>query len=249
MKFTHRTTQLTTQFMLMCWGASVVSLLPLPWAQLRATTQQSLKALEPLWLEVTASYVVTEPVLTESQTSPPFSAATVPMVFNRLEVSWAEVWKNSLDAAASSWLGQTPAQILAQNQEALAQQPELIVDLSDRKLYVYQGKTLQKTYPIAIGQTGWETPKGIFQVMDKQKDPAWKHPITGKVIPPGEENPLGNAWVGFWYNEGYHIGFHGTAQEQEMGQAISHGCVRLLNDDILELYDRVEVGWIVTVRA
>ena len=221
---------------MLCWGASLLAVLPIPWDQL-----VTLRHISPQ-PHVSASYVVTEPPLSPLR----FSSATAPVFFNRLEVSWAEIWRNH--HWQSSTTADTPAEILARNQQALAQQPELIVDLSDRQLYLYQGKTLQKAYPIAIGQIGWETPKGIFQVMEMKKDPAWIHPITGKVIPSGDENPLGEAWIGFWYNEGYHIGFHGTAQDAEMGQAISHGCVRLRNTDILELYDRVKVGWIVTVR-
>lgn len=229
----------TTQFMMLCWAASLLAVLPIPWARLLSgMTLHSIDA----GAGGTTSYVVTEPPLSPLR----LSSATAPLFFNRLEVSWAELWRNH--HWQSPALADTPAEILARNQQALAQQPELIVDLSDRQLYVYQGKTLEKAYPIAIGQVGWETPKGIFQVMEMKKDPAWIHPITGKVVAPGDENPLGEAWIGFWYNEGYHIGFHGTAQAAEMGQAISHGCVRLRNGDILELYDRVEVGWVVTVR-
>lgn len=233
----------TTQFMILCWGASLLAVLPIPWAQLLSWVNH----LGDIQSDagVTASYVMTEPPASPLR----LSSATAPVFFNRLEVSWAEIWRNHHWPLSVVGGGETPTQILERNQQALAQQPELIVDLSDRKLYVYRGKTLEKAYPIAIGQVGWETPKGIFQVMEKKKFPAWIHPITGKVVSPGEENPLGEAWIGFWYNEGYHIGFHGTAQEAEMGQAISHGCVRLRNEDILELYDRVEPGWVVTVRS
>jgi L,D-transpeptidase ErfK/SrfK len=223
---------------MLCWGASLLAVLPIPWAQLVTLLRLTTVFSPP---NVAASYVVTEPPHSPLR----FSSATAPVFFNRLEVSWAEIWRNHHWQAAHA---DSPAEILARNQQALAQQPELIVDLSDRQLYLYQGKKLEEAYPIAIGQVGWETPKGIFQVMEMKRDPAWIHPITGRVVPAGEDNPLGEAWIGFWYNQGYHIGFHGTAQNAEMGQAISHGCVRLRNADILELYDRVEVGWVVTVR-
>lgn len=68
---------------------------------------------------------------------------------------------------------------------------QVVVDLSDRRTYVYQGDLVIASYPIAIGKKGWETPTGTFVVDDMQHDPIWKHPITGKVFPPGSDSPLG----------------------------------------------------------
>lgn len=128
--------------------------------------------------------------------------------------------------------------------------PELIVDLSDRRLYWYIGQQLHRSYPIAIGQEGWETPLGIFHVLYKRENPSWRHPILrDTVIPPGPDNPLGAAWIGFFVNGQQHIGFHGTPQEELLGQAVSHGCIRMRNPDILELYQAVELGWVVRVRS
>lgn len=125
---------------------------------------------------------------------------------------------------------------------------ELIVDLSDRQVYLYEAEVLQKSYAVSIGRKDWETPIGIFQVTYKQKNPTWQHPISGEIVPPGPDNPLGAAWIGFWVNEGHQIGFHGTVEGAKIGEAISHGCVRMHNEDILELFDLVKEGWTVTVR-
>jgi L,D-transpeptidase ErfK/SrfK len=124
----------------------------------------------------------------------------------------------------------------------------LEVDLSDRRLYVYQGPRLQTTYQVAIGQEGWETPIGSFQVMEMQKNPTWRHPITNELVPPGPNNPLGNRWIGFWYDGRHLVGFHGTPQPKSVGQPVSHGCLRMRNSDILALYQQVTFGTPVLVR-
>jgi L,D-transpeptidase ErfK/SrfK len=95
---------------------------------------------------------------------------------------------------------------------------------------------------VAVGRTGWETPTGRFSIFEMQQNPAWQHPFTGEVVPPGGNNPLGQRWLGFWSDGTNSIGFHGTPQESSIGQAISHGCVRLRNQDVVELYEKVALG-------
>ncbi|MBD2487590.1 L,D-transpeptidase [Aulosira sp. FACHB-615] len=125
---------------------------------------------------------------------------------------------------------------------------QVVVDLSDRRTYVYQGDLVIASYPIAIGKKGWETPTGSFQVMNMQHDPIWRHPITGKVFPAGSDSPLGERWIGFWTDGRNEIGFHGTPDIHLLGTAISHGCLRMRNSDVRLLYDQVKVGTLVTVR-
>lgn len=125
---------------------------------------------------------------------------------------------------------------------------ELVVDLSDRYVYVYKQQQLLAKYPIAVGQAGWETPTGAFRVMRLQRNPQWVHPITGEVVPAGPGNPLGDRWIGFWSDGHNEIGFHGTDQEELIGQAVSHGCIRMYNRDIEALYDQVALGSSVVVR-
>jgi lipoprotein-anchoring transpeptidase ErfK/SrfK len=124
---------------------------------------------------------------------------------------------------------------------------QLVVKLSDRRLWVYQeGKTIA-SYPLAVAEVGWETPTGTFRVTEMQKHPQWRHPITGEVIDIGKNNPLGDRWIGFWSNGRQQIGFHGTNQEELIGQAVSHGCLRMRNRDIRELYQRVHPGTVVAI--
>ena len=124
----------------------------------------------------------------------------------------------------------------------------LIIKLRDRRVYVYRTNKVQASYPIAIGKAGWETPTGNFKVLQMQRDPAWEHPFTGKIIPPGRDNPLGAGWIGFWTDGTNQIGFHGTPNETLVGQAVSHGCVRMRNKDILALFKQVDLGTPVTVQ-
>jgi lipoprotein-anchoring transpeptidase ErfK/SrfK len=124
----------------------------------------------------------------------------------------------------------------------------LVVKLSDRHVYLYKDNKALNQYPLAVGQDGWETPTGIHQILDKEQNPPWIHPITGVETPPGPNNPLGKAWIGFWTDGKTEIGFHGTNQEELIGQAVSHGCLRMRNEDIEDLYAQVDVGTPVIVE-
>ncbi|MEL6938193.1 MAG: L,D-transpeptidase family protein [Cyanobacteria bacterium J06598_1] len=118
---------------------------------------------------------------------------------------------------------------------------KLELRLSERRLSVYRGEMLVANYTVAVGREGWQTPTGEFRVFQKQSDPSWEHPFTGEVIPPGPENPLGTRWIGFWSDGQNSIGFHGTPDESVIGSAVSHGCVRMRNEDVLALYEQVSM--------
>lgn len=124
----------------------------------------------------------------------------------------------------------------------------LVIKLSQRRVYVYQDDNVKGSYPIAVGKAGWETPTGRYQVIDMRRHPAWEHPWNGKIIPPGRDNPLGVRWIAFWTDGRNFIGFHGTPDESLVGQAVSHGCIRMRNKDVLALYAQVKIGTPVTVE-
>lgn len=134
------------------------------------------------------------------------------------------------------------------NQALIHLDVRLVVDLSDAKVYSYWGNQEQASYPVAVGQPGWETPTGSFKVLRQQRNPIWRQPITGDLIPTGPNNPLGDRWIGFWSDEHHQIGFHGTNQEDLVGRAVSHGCLRMRNADIQALYEQVKVGTPILVR-
>jgi lipoprotein-anchoring transpeptidase ErfK/SrfK len=135
-----------------------------------------------------------------------------------------------------------------QTTNATSQNRQLVVDLSDRRVYVYTGETVIASYPIGVGKKGWETPTGSFEILHKQRNPIWQHPITGKVFPSGTDSPLGDRWIGFWTDGRNQIGFHGTPDDEVIGSAISHGCLRMRNPDVRLLYTQVTLGTTVEVR-
>lgn len=124
----------------------------------------------------------------------------------------------------------------------------LVLRLSDRRVDYYHGDSLIVSYPVAVGRAGWETPTGEFHVRQKVANPTWQHPFTNAIVPPGPDNPLGARWIGFWTDGTNAIGFHGTPDESLIGQAVSHGCVRMRNADIEALFEQVTLGTPVIVE-
>ena len=131
--------------------------------------------------------------------------------------------------------------------DQLAQQyPTFItIDRAAFQLRFWQNLKLVKTYTIAVGQAGLETPAGEYTIDDKQVNPSWHVPdsdwagdLAGQVIPPGPADPIKARWMGF-YNG---AGIHGTDEISSLGTAASHGCVRMSISDVEELYDQVPLG-------
>ncbi len=157
------------------------------------------------------------------------------------------------DAVSTPLVGPTPTIVpeppLPAGTSPLVQPPpvRLLLRVSQRKVYAYRGDQLLVSYPVAVGRRGWETPKGNFTVLAKIKDPTWKHPWNGSLVGPGPGNPLGDRWIGFWTDGRNTIGFHGTTNENLIGQAVSHGCVRMRNRDVRSLFELVQVGTPVAV--
>lgn len=122
----------------------------------------------------------------------------------------------------------------------------LTVDRGTFELKLWKDLELAGTYPIALGAVGYETPSGQYTIQSKQVDPTWYVPesdwageLAGQVIPGGvPENPLKARWLGV---DGS-VGIHGTAESGSLGSNASHGCIRMAVDDVIELYDRVDVG-------
>ncbi|HEV2723925.1 MAG TPA: L,D-transpeptidase family protein [Thermoleophilaceae bacterium] len=121
----------------------------------------------------------------------------------------------------------------------------LIIDRGAFQLRFYRNLKLAKTYKIAVGQVGLETPAGLYRIQNKAVNAAWSVPnsawagsLAGTVIPGGApNNPLKARWMGIFDG----AGIHGTDQVGSLGTAASHGCVRMAIPDVIELYDKVEV--------
>jgi lipoprotein-anchoring transpeptidase ErfK/SrfK len=122
----------------------------------------------------------------------------------------------------------------------------LIADRASFKLRVYKNLKLDKTYGIAVGAAGNETPAGLYKIANKAINPAWSVPnsdwagdLAGQVIPGGApNNPLKSRWLGIYDG----VGIHGTSDRASIGSNASHGCLRMLVEDVEDLYPRVPVG-------
>ena len=124
----------------------------------------------------------------------------------------------------------------------------LVLKLKERKVYAYRDDQLLASYQVAIGKRGWETPQGEFEIIQMVKNPKWENPWNGKISASGVNSPLGERWIGFWTNGKDYIGFHGTPGEHLIGQAVSHGCVRMRNADVKALFKLVDKGISVIVQ-
>ena len=131
---------------------------------------------------------------------------------------------------------------------ASGQEIRLVLKLKQRRVYIYHGNSLIASYLVAVGKTGWETPTGNFKVIEMLKNPGWTNFKTGEVVLPGKNNPLGERWIAFWTDGKDYIGFHGTPNRTTVGLSISHGCVRMYNEDVRNLYKMVTIGTPVIVE-
>jgi len=131
----------------------------------------------------------------------------------------------------------------------------LVLNLAEYRMYFYpeprDGEpALVMTYPISIGRMDWETPLGNTSVVAMARDPAWyppqsvrdEHAADGdplpRVVPAGPDNPLGTRAIRLGL-PGYLI--HGTNRPAGVGMRVSHGCIRMLPEDIEFLFEQVGV--------
>lgn len=132
---------------------------------------------------------------------------------------------------------------------SLNQQYELVLNVAAKKLILYNNSQPQKEYPVGVGKSLTPTPLGEFKIVRRIYNPAWVNPYRqSKVIAPGETNPIGQYWLGFAMNKKtQEFGFHATTDLSSVGQASTHGCIRLYPEDMKEVFNLVKVGTLVHV--
>lgn len=106
----------------------------------------------------------------------------------------------------------------------------IIVDLSDRQLYLLDGDIVVRGFPVGIGKMLTRTPTGEFTIVNKQANPG---------------GPYGAFWMGL---SKPHYGIHGTNDPASIGREVSHGCIRMHNKDVIELAGIVPIRTRVTIR-
>ncbi len=132
----------------------------------------------------------------------------------------------------------------------------LVLRLGERRLYLIDGdpRTPDESFPIAVGREGHETPTGRYQVEEMIEHPDFLRIDHGpprrirERVPPGPDNPLGERWIGFIRGDGWTIGIHGTPHPELLGRAVSGGCIRMRNADVVRVYERVRLGTPVIVE-
>jgi lipoprotein-anchoring transpeptidase ErfK/SrfK len=106
----------------------------------------------------------------------------------------------------------------------------IIIDLSDHNLYLLDGNTVVRSFPIAVGKMLTRTPSGEYTIVNKQANPG---------------GPFGAFWMGL---SRPHYGIHGTNDPSSIGREVSHGCIRMYNEDVLQLAAIVPIRTPVTIR-
>jgi lipoprotein-anchoring transpeptidase ErfK/SrfK len=159
----------------------------------------------------------------------------------------AERLLNSRLATFAAVLVFAPGTAMAQSRRAQSAKPiaeghsdsdrRIIVSIPDRKLALIENGRVVKIYSIAAGAFDSPSPTGEFRITRRLTAPTYYAP--GVVIPPGPENPLGPRWIGLNL-KGY--GIHGTNRPGSVGHYASHGCIRMRNRDVQELFELVRVG-------
>lgn len=131
----------------------------------------------------------------------------------------------------------------------------LIIKTSERKLYLVTGKGQALRYSIAVGSSAGRQWKGKSYISRKRPNPTWTptanmrkaNPRLPKSYRPGPRNPLGVRALNLANTPTLRI--HGTNNPGSIGTAASHGCYRMLNVDVLDLYERVKVGTPVLIQS
>jgi len=113
----------------------------------------------------------------------------------------------------------------------------IVVSIVDRKLALLEGERVVKVYDVAVGAMVSPSPNGEFRIAKRLENPTYYRP--GVVIGPGKDNPLGPRWIGLDVKG---FGIHGTNRPDSIGKNASHGCIRMRNRDIADLFARVQVG-------
>jgi lipoprotein-anchoring transpeptidase ErfK/SrfK len=128
----------------------------------------------------------------------------------------------------------------------------IVVDTRERRLYLITGPGEALRYGIGVGRDGFRW-GGVHRITAKKEGPSWtppaqmlrRRPDLPRHMPGGPENPLG-ARAMYLGSTLYRI--HGSNEPETIGQAVSSGCFRMVNEDVIDLYNRVQVGATVYVK-
>jgi L,D-transpeptidase ErfK/SrfK len=145
----------------------------------------------------------------------------------------------------------TGTQVIIPNWRILPANPPrsgIVINLPERGVFVFKNSQFHGFYPLSIGDEEAEkgrfaTPTGEYSIIEKIKNPTWYPPSWAKEkkpVGPGPDNPLGDRWIGLSLPR---TGIHGTNQQLNVGNSVTHGCLRTYTELLHELFDTCQVGW------
>jgi L,D-transpeptidase ErfK/SrfK len=128
-----------------------------------------------------------------------------------------------------------------------AERSGIVINVPEMRLYDFTQGPEPEVFAIAIGDAFDPTLLGEFRVGAKRTEPAWyvpksileERPGHPLVVPPGPDNPLGSRWMTIGSTS---YGIHGTNVRWSIGRLATHGCIRLYEDEIQRLYERIPSG-------
>jgi lipoprotein-anchoring transpeptidase ErfK/SrfK len=125
--------------------------------------------------------------------------------------------------------------------------PTVVIRVDENRLYLYDGFKIQQSWSVATAKPGWTTPSGVWTIWDKRENPTWYNPALDSwgadlpaVIPGGPGNPMGTRAI--YIDAPGLIRIHGTSDDSSIGRYASHGCIRMHNWEVEELFEKVPVG-------
>jgi lipoprotein-anchoring transpeptidase ErfK/SrfK len=158
---------------------------------------------------------------------------------------WALLATTLLMATAEATTQEKPTHRAAPAAQGATNSPRrIVVSIPDCKLALVENGRVVKIYRVAVGAQVSPRPSGEFKITQRLVEPTYYAP--GVVIPPGKDNPLGTRWLGL-SRKGF--GIHGTNQPGSVGRRASHGCIRMRNRDMEELFELVRAGDVVELHA
>jgi L,D-transpeptidase ErfK/SrfK len=154
-----------------------------------------------------------------------------------------------LNRRVDVWIPEPGTRVELPTQSILpAAPPEgIVINVPEMRLYDFSVEGAPRVMAVAVGGPAHPTPEGEFRIGEKRIDPAWRvpasirreHPELPPSVPAGPDNPLGDRWMTLGSSS---YGIHGTNNRWSVGLDATHGCVRLYNRDMHELFERVAEG-------
>jgi len=230
---------------------------------------------QPLPADVTPVYAVATSTLTAWVAQTAAEVDTAPVDATRTVVKYVlkitpEVYGATVDQpaavavlakaltqdaiASESRATSLPVKVVAPKVLKSSFKTAIVVSIRLRRVHLYNGDTLVKTYPCAPGQIRYPTPLGDFKIIRKQKNAPWINPGSDwaasmpRSIPGGPGNPMGDRKIGINYPG---VFLHGIppSEYSSIGTRASHGCMRMMPSAIHDLFPRVKIGDPVYIRS